>query len=142
MRLKRLDRRSNVRDGLFKRPQLAVAVAHSTIVEAQRRSALARQCAGQEQELTVAADTVLRTADDDQYANPARALGDSEDADKPFALAFKTQGALVVVHLCQVSTASSVDVIIAGHSAISCVCQNGRPSTTRTSTRWPADRHM
>ena len=47
--------------------ELAGAVAHAAVVEAQRRVARGRQVVGEVHELAVAADAVLRAADDDQH---------------------------------------------------------------------------
>jgi hypothetical protein len=47
---------------------LAAGVTHAAVVEAHRRITFAGEAPGEQQELAVTSDPVLRAADDDQHA--------------------------------------------------------------------------
>jgi hypothetical protein len=53
---------------VFKGPHVAFTVAHAAIVETKCRVSVTCQRAGEVHELTVAADPILRSTDDDQDA--------------------------------------------------------------------------
>ena len=94
LREERIDRGTDVVADLLEATETAFAVAHAAAIEAQHRNARGREATSQHHELAMAADTILRPADDD---------------DDTFDLLTKTDGArAAVAHLRKVAELTGV----------------------------------